>query len=69
MIHGMMASLPETSLPEVLRTAQRGIFPPQVSFPLLFMLPSGLGGDLCLSGQALSLTVPMGGVTEALQNL
>ena len=39
----VMASLPETSLPEVLRTAQRR-FPPQVPF-LLFMLASGLGGD------------------------
>lgn len=42
----MKASLPETSLPEVLRTAQRRIFPPQLPFLLLFMLPSRLGGDL-----------------------
>ena len=46
MIHGMVVSLSETSLPEVLRTAQRRIFQPQLSFLLLFMLPPGLGGDL-----------------------
>lgn len=68
MINGMMASLSETSLPEVPRTAQKRIFQPQLSFLLLFMLPSGLGGDLSVMTGPVLYSLHGRGI-EALQNL
>lgn len=67
-INGMMVSLSETSLPEVRRTAQKRIFQPQLSFLLLFMLPSGLGVDLSVRTGPV-LYSPHGRGIEALQNL